>query len=90
MIERAVILSAGPELQVTLTEVKPTSDRPTSMSPVSMTGTSTLESVERDHIVRVLEETKWIVGGPNGAAVRLGIKRQTLQAKMLKLGISRR
>jgi formate hydrogenlyase transcriptional activator len=90
VIERAVILSNGRELQVTLTEVKSSSGRPAAASPVSVTETSTLESVERDHIVRVLGETKWIVGGPNGAAARLGMKRQTLQAKMLKLGISRR
>ena len=41
------------------------------------------------HIVHILEETKWVVAGPGGAAARLGMKRTTLQAKMKKLGISR-
>jgi formate hydrogenlyase transcriptional activator len=53
-------------------------------------GSSTLQSVERDHILQVLEETKWLVAGPAGAAAKLGMKRTTLQAKMRKLGITRR
>jgi len=48
-----------------------------------------LEAVERDHILHVLQETRWIVSGPTGAAARLGMKRTTLQARMRKLGISR-
>jgi len=60
---------------------------PKQQSDVSL---STLESIERDHIFRVLEEARWVVAGPGGAAARLGIKRTTLQAKMRKLGISRR
>jgi formate hydrogenlyase transcriptional activator len=48
-----------------------------------------LESVERLHILRVLNETDWVVGGPNGAAARLGLKRTTLQARMKKLGLAR-
>ena len=43
----------------------------------------------RDHIRRVLEKSNWVVGGPSGAATRLGMKRTTLQSKMKKLGISR-
>jgi formate hydrogenlyase transcriptional activator len=50
---------------------------------------STLEAAEREHIVRALQSAKWIVGGPGGAAVKLGMKRTTLQSKMQKLGISR-
>jgi formate hydrogenlyase transcriptional activator len=50
---------------------------------------STLADAERDHIVRILDETGWVLGGPNGAAARLGMKRTTLQSKMKKLGISR-
>ena len=49
----------------------------------------TLQEAERDHIRRVLEKSNWVVGGPNGAAARLGMKRTTLQSKMKKLGISR-
>jgi len=57
--------------------------------PEKKTGSSTLESVERDHIIRVLEETRWVIAGPAGAAARLGMKRTTLQSKMRKLGIRR-
>ena len=51
---------------------------------------SVLEEAERQHILRMLEETNWVVAGPHGAAVRLGMKRSTLQFRMQKLGISRR
>ena len=47
---------------------------------------TTLEDAEREQILRVLHETKWVVGGPAGAAARLGVKRTTLQSKMQKLG----
>ena len=82
LIERAVILSPGPELRVPLAELKPTAVAPSD-------GTTTLEAAEHDHILKVLKETKWVVGGLSGAAARLGMKRTTLQAKMRKLGISR-
>ena len=91
IIERAVILSPGPELEVPMSELKQPS---TSSSSVSVKEqppqSSSLESVERDHILRVLEESKWTISGPSGAAARLGMKRTTLQARMRKLGISRR
>jgi formate hydrogenlyase transcriptional activator len=54
-----------------------------------MNGFGTLEEVERKHILSVLEQTHWVFGGPNGAAVRLGIKRPTLQFRLQKLGITR-
>lgn len=82
LIERAVILSRGPVLHIALNDLRPVSDTPASAP-------STLEAAERDHILRVLEETKWVIGGPKGAAARLGLKRTTLQSKMLKLSISR-
>ena len=46
-------------------------------------------TVEREHIVRAIRETRGVIGGPLGAAARLGMKRTTLQARMRKLGISR-
>jgi len=52
-------------------------------------GAITLEDAERDHIMKILEQTRWLVSGPNGAAARLGIKRSTLYFRMQKLGISR-
>src|SRR6266478_5365907 len=84
LIERAVILSAGPRLTVPL---DPLARRSTLVRDDSA---STLEVVQRAHVVRVLEETNWIVGGPRGAAARLGIKRTTLQSYMKRLAIERR
>jgi formate hydrogenlyase transcriptional activator len=81
-IERAVILSAGSELFVPLAELK----RPTHAMNGSAT---TLEEADRDHILKVLRDTNWVIGGLSGAAARLGMKRTTLQSKMQKLGITR-
>jgi formate hydrogenlyase transcriptional activator len=82
-IERAVILTQGPDLFVSLAELK----RPPSHTTNS--GTTTLEQAEREHILKALLESDWIIGGPAGAAAKLGMKRTTLQSKMQKLGISR-
>jgi formate hydrogenlyase transcriptional activator len=81
LIERSVILSQGPDLHVPLGELK----APPTAAP---NGVATLEVAEREHILRVLRETNWVIGGPSGAAGRLGMKRTTLQSKMRKLGIS--
>jgi len=80
-IERSVILSQGPTLQVSLAELAPS-------TPASTNMITTLEVAERDHIVRALREAKGVVGGPSGAAARLGMKRTTLQHRIRKLGIS--
>ncbi len=80
LIERAVILTRGSSLEIPLAGLRAAPDTGT---PV------TLEDAERDHIRRVLEQAGGVVGGPNGAAARLGMKRTTLQSKMKKLGISR-
>jgi formate hydrogenlyase transcriptional activator len=85
VIERAVILSKGPELQVPLAGLK----TKTAETNGHANGASTLEEIERKHILSVLEQTNWVFAGPNGAAARLGIKRPTLQFRMQKLGISR-
>ena len=55
----------------------------------SPTSNSTLADAEREHILGALRESRWVLGGPNGAAARLAMKRTTLQSKMKKLGISR-
>jgi formate hydrogenlyase transcriptional activator len=84
-IERSVILSRGPELEVPLSEFK----RQTKATLADFRRSlSTLEEAEREHILRALKETNWILGGPTGAAYKLGMKR-TLQSKMRKLGIAR-
>ena len=79
LIERAVILTRGTSLEIPLAELRAA---PGTGTPL------TLEDAERDHIRRVLEQANGVVGGPNGAAARLGMKRTTLQSKMKKLGIA--
>jgi formate hydrogenlyase transcriptional activator len=81
LVERAVILTEGSVLRVPLSEIKPARE----LGP----GAVTLEDAEREHILRALQETNWVVGGPRGAAARLGMKRTTLQSKMSKLKISK-
>jgi formate hydrogenlyase transcriptional activator len=81
-IERAVILSHAPVLNVPVEELK-------KHAKASPERKGTLESTERDYILRILEETGGVISGPQGAAARLGLKRTTLQGKMRKLGISR-
>lgn len=86
VMERAVILSKGPTLQVAA------GDLHTATEPIaepSGGASDTLSDAEREHILRVLNETNWVLGGPKGAATRLGMKRSTLHWKMKKLGISR-
>ncbi len=55
-----------------------------------MTGFETLEELEKQHIIKVLEKTNWQVSGEKGAAKILGIKRTTLEARMKKLNIQKR
>jgi formate hydrogenlyase transcriptional activator len=83
-IERAVILSPHTVLRAPTSELEPFSDH---KSPnMTMMG---LEGVERDHILRALEASNWVVGGRSGAAARLGMKRTSLVYKMRKLRIIR-
>jgi len=81
-IERSVILSSGNVLNSPLTSLR-------NAAEVESIGPITMEDAERDHIRKTLEQTRWVVSGPNGAAARLGIKRSTLYFRMQKLGISR-
>ena len=83
-IERSVILSPHFVLRAPVSELQPLHSRTESESPI--TG---LEEVERDHILRALEASGWVVGGRQGAAERLGMKRTSLVYRMRKLGISR-
>jgi formate hydrogenlyase transcriptional activator len=78
-VERSVILSRGPDLRAPLAEI-----RPDALPPA---GDSTLEHMEKEHIIKVLQETGGVV---SKAATRLGMPRTTLNALMRKLGISRR
>jgi len=84
LIERAVILSPGPLLEVPLQGLR------TRTIPAHDDGHhQTLEQAERAHILATLKETNWVLSGPNGAAARLGMNRSTLQFRMKKLGIVR-
>jgi formate hydrogenlyase transcriptional activator len=84
-IERAVILTRGAALHVPLAEL-----RNGEATAQAATGApTTLQEAEREHVLRALREAKWVVGGPAGAAARLGLKRTTLQSRMVKLGIAR-
>jgi formate hydrogenlyase transcriptional activator len=86
VIERAVILSPGPELRINVGDLKPA----TAPAEAPAGAAITLNDAEREHILRALREADWVLGGPQGAAARLDMKRTTLQSKMKKLGIARR
>jgi len=81
-IERATILTSGSTLQAPLSELR-------QASRAVQRKARTLAETEREQIMRALRESQWILGGPGGAAERLGLKRTTLFYKMRKLGITR-
>lgn len=84
VIERAVLLSPGTVLRLALTDLRPVGRRGAAIA------TRTLAAAERDHILEVLEQTNWVIGGQHGAAVRLGLPRTSLLHRMRKLGIEAR
>jgi PAS domain S-box-containing protein len=84
-IERAVILSQGPALNIPEEEIR-TAARSSEPGPAAP---ATLEDAERETIICALRRTGGVIGGPNGAAAQLGLKRTTLNFKMRKLGITR-
>jgi chemotaxis protein methyltransferase CheR len=79
VLERAVINSSGPKLRLMDELKKPQKSLSTEYK--------TLEAVEREHIMHILDQTQWKVSGKNGAAEILGLNRSTLRARMRKLGI---
>jgi len=96
IIERAVILSPGPVLQVPRTDLTPRATE-TVLGPHATREAArrtpirhVLEEAERQHILRALEETQWVMAGPQGAAARLGMPRSTLQRRIQQLGLVRR
>jgi len=82
LIQRAVIMSQDRTLMLPAGQLMPARSR------AAASGSGTLEGIKRDHIMRVLEETHWMVGGPRGAAARLGLKRTTLQSLLKRLRIA--
>ena len=85
LIERAVILTRGTALEVPLSELKKSANGVLA----NQVGPISLEAVEREHIIKVLREAGWVIGGNAGAAARLGLNRTTLNNRMRKLGITR-
>jgi formate hydrogenlyase transcriptional activator len=81
LIERSVILTKGAALRLSALEAT---------GRENGSGSTALEDVEREHIVKVLREANGKIGGPGGAAERLGMNRTTLNSRMQKLGISRK
>lgn len=89
LIERSVIVSEGPALRVPISELR-SGGRQQQNSQITPTLDHTLDTAEREHILRVLRDAGGVLSGLNGAARRLGLKRTTLQSKMQRLGIKRR
>jgi formate hydrogenlyase transcriptional activator len=87
-LERAVILSRGPVLHVPLAELEMMEEQEED-EEAAAAANPTLQAAERDHILRALREARGVIGGPGGAADRLGLKRTTLNSKIKKLGIER-
>ena len=85
MIERSVVLSDGPELHVALPEFE---GRPGAVA-LQVRASNVTDISERARILQALKETKGMVGGADGAAARLGLKRTTLQSRMRKYNIAR-
>ncbi|MDE3170036.1 MAG: PAS domain S-box protein [Acidobacteriota bacterium] len=81
-VERSVILTKGSTLRAPISELEMPSEIPHDPG-------ASLESAEREHILRILRGAKGVIAGPNGAAARLGLKRTTLNSKLKKLGIER-
>jgi formate hydrogenlyase transcriptional activator len=82
LVERSVILTNGSILRVPLAELR--------AQPESVDTDGTLQTTEREHIIRMLRATRGVLSGPQGAAARLALPRTTLQSKMQKLGINRK
>ncbi len=94
VIERAVIVSAGPALSIDVSDLKFPKAGPPVEQSASLKSTNgplhnVLEQTERQQVLQALRQCNWVVAGPHGAAARLGMKRSTLQLRMHKLGIAR-
>jgi formate hydrogenlyase transcriptional activator len=93
VLERAVILSSGPVLRISLSDLSANRGLIKESHPAKPESEGNLrrllEETERQRILEALDETRWVIAGPRGAAAQLGVKRSTLQARILKLGIAR-
>ena len=95
VIERAVIISAGPVLGLDIADLNFSKGSHTQEGAIHSKSSTkgalndVLKETQRAQILKALEECNWVVAGPDGAAVRLGMKRSTLHLRMQKLGILR-
>jgi formate hydrogenlyase transcriptional activator len=94
VIERAVIISAGPALSVDVSNLRfpkadPGAEKSAAWTSTNGTLENVLEETERQQILKALKQSNWVVAGPNGAAAHLGMKRSTLQQRIHRLGIVR-
>ncbi len=94
VIERAVIISTGPTLNIDVSDLKfskadPPGEKRAASKSANGALHNVLEETERQQILKALKECNWVVAGPNGAAARLAMKRSTLQLRIQKLGIAR-
>jgi formate hydrogenlyase transcriptional activator len=83
VIERSVVLSPGTVLHLSAPAAAKLKDES------ALLADQTLQGSEREHILQALRNTDWVIGGPYGAAARLGVRRTTLLYKMHRLGITR-
>jgi formate hydrogenlyase transcriptional activator len=88
-IERSVILSLGKVLEAPLAQLKQPGDCRDACGQNAEPKSRTLKDAEHEHILQALAQSNWVIGGPQGAAARLGLQRTTLFYKMKRLGISR-
>lgn len=87
LIERSAILTNGDTLRIPLQELEEREEGPA--SDASDIPSGTLEDIEKEAIIRALRDTRGVIGGPKGAAARLGMKRTSLIYRMEKLGIQK-
>jgi transcriptional regulator with GAF, ATPase, and Fis domain len=89
-LERAVILTQGSALRAPLAELELPEEEPEELEDSEETTNPDYRTAEREHILRVLRQTKGVIGGPGGAAEKLGLKRTTLNSKLKKLRIEKK
>jgi transcriptional regulator with GAF, ATPase, and Fis domain len=85
VLERAVILATGPLLELELDVLSPGDQQALAKTPSALA----LEEVEKNHILSVLKQTRWVIDGPRGAAAILAMHPNTLRSRLKRLGISR-
>jgi transcriptional regulator with GAF, ATPase, and Fis domain len=90
LIERAAIMCTGENLEIEVPERERASQATVVALHPQIVASDSLDDVQRQHILRVLESTDWVVGGPRGAAAKLGMKRSTLNFRIKKLGLTQR